>query len=134
MILACISHSKLCRYITFPISKILATYEALFKAKWAQEGKRTASDRNHKGYNFRNNEVGGKNKFKRRSTDDDQGGSKNPRLSCKYHPGLTNDSEADCILPTDVKKKSINKAYKKYGQEVKFSPNYKEGHNCKLKD
>ncbi|KAF1800697.1 hypothetical protein FB192DRAFT_1343595 [Mucor lusitanicus] len=127
--------------INFVISRAVATYEALFKAEWENEEAKRGSD--HRGYtsqrgsNFR---EGQGTKFKRRSTEDGQGGSKNPRLSCKYHPGLTNNySEADCILPIEVKR-NMDKAYKRYGNDVKFcnrckAPNYKEeGHDCKSED
>lgn len=139
--------------IKFAIEKVVATYDARFKSKWTRGAARlenavadyngdffrgnTQDSQRDDGSNSRGNYKDG---YKRKSQGfyNGQTSHKSSRLECKYHLGLTNHSEVDCVLPAEIKK-SMEKAYKKYGREVKFcnrcnAANYKEGHNCKPKD
>lgn len=123
--------------IDFAITKVVATYEALFKKKWAKELARTKSFSN----NTNNNSGNSYNKrkfYEKKEVFGSYGSGVDTKLSCKYHPGLTNHSEKDCLLSPDIKSR-IDKARKRFGHNVRIChkckvPNYRPGHQCKEED
>ena len=129
--------------IDFIIPKVVGTYEALFKEKWDKEISRSyLNHRSNNSYGNNSHRHSTQKKFfdkKKHSNFSDNLSTKGkPQIKCKYHPGLTNHSEEDCILAPDVKKR-IDKAQKRYGTSVKICnrckvPNYKYGHECKAED
>ncbi|CAO0796801.1 unnamed protein product [Mucor circinelloides] len=112
----------------FAIKKVVATFEALFKQKWQDEG-----IMERKKGNFFDKKKTSINKRYREKVS--SGASDKSKLICKYHPGLTGHSTENCLMNQDDKKK-IDKIFKKFGKDVKFcytckAPNYKKGeHEC----
>ncbi|EPB92027.1 hypothetical protein HMPREF1544_01090 [Mucor circinelloides 1006PhL] len=113
----------------FAIKKVVATFEALFKQKWQDEG-----IMERKKGNFFDKKKTSINKRYREKVS--SGASDKSKMICKYHPGLTGHSTENCLMNQDDKKK-IDKIFKKSGKDVKFcytwckAPNYKKGeHEC----
>ena len=119
--------------IDFAITKVVTTYEALFRKKWAKELAQAK---------FFSNNSGGQNYKKKihekKEVFGSSGGGGYKKLSCKYHPGLTSHSEKDCLLAPELKNR-IDKARKKFGPNMRIchkckAPNFKPGHECKQED
>ncbi|CEP07415.1 hypothetical protein, partial, partial [Parasitella parasitica] len=112
--------------IDFVISKVVATYEALFKKKWLREGIYSGNVVFHSNNNKNSKTIS------RHATDKRHGGESS-KLICKYHPGLHNHALKDCLLSPEVKK-IIDKAHNKYGSNVKLCNHcrtrFKKGHHC----
>lgn len=124
--------------IDFAISKVLATYEALFKEKWMKEELNYSTSMFSHRSSHSSSSSSRRSRYNSSSSSQQKPFEKKNKLRCKYHPGLSNHSEKDCILAPELKVR-IDKAYKKYGPKMQIcykckTPNFKEGHDCKPSD
>lgn len=119
------------------ITKVVTTYEALFKKKWAKELARakTFSNNSGGGHSYNNTEE----IYEKKEVFDSSGSEDYKKLLCRYHPRLNNHSEKNCLLSPNCNSR-INKARKKFGPNVRIrhkykALNFKPGHKeCKQED
>lgn len=119
------------------ITKVVTTYETLFKKKQAKELARAKAVSNNSGGHSYNNK---KKIYEKKEVFGSSGSEGYKKQLCsRYHPRLNNHSEKNCLLSPDLKSR-INTAHKKFGPNVRIchkckTPNFKPGHEeCKQED